>query len=341
MSSIAKSLAIIVIPIWGMIADYFSATKRVLQIAVFCVLLTHLAYLTTDLFWPLFFIYIIHTLCEGPIASLNDSLLLGNLGKQASNYGKYRAMGSLSYLLFVTPFGFIIEKTSTRTLFYFTSFFLFLSFLNTMKLPEAKQGGRVSRFADFKVLVRNKELLHFLIFTFFTQLTLMGHFTYFPILFKSIGGGETLYGVASFIGAASELLIFQKSDLIFKRFKLKTIFLVSSLAFTLRWFLVATFQVPGILLLSQLLHSLTYGLFYVTAVNYIASIVKEEFRATGQNLYASTISISSVISSLIGGFIFDNLGSRTLYLLGSIIALTAGLLYYYKMTAREKASLAV
>ncbi|MGB4005938.1 MAG: MFS transporter, partial [Halanaerobiales bacterium] len=192
-------------------------------------------------------------------------------------------------------------------------------------------------FADFKVLIHNKELLHFLIFTFFTQLTLMGHFTYFPILFKEIGGGETLYGVASFIGAASELLIFQKSDLIFKKFKLKTIFLVSTMAFSLRWFLVATFQVPSILLLSQLLHSLTYGLFYVTAVNYIAHIVKEEFRATGQNLYASTISISSVISSLLGGFIFDNLGSRTLYLLGCTITLVTGLIYYYRMTTREKA----
>lgn len=337
MNSIAKSLAIITIPVWGMLADYYSATKRVLQIALFGVLLAQLAFLTTELFWLVFFIYIFHALCEGPIASLNDSLLISNLGERASEYGKYRALGSLSYLLFVTPFGFIIERTSTRTLFFITGFALLIAVLNTTKLPEARKNVRVSRFADFKVLIHNKELLHFLIFTFFTQLTLMGHFTYFPILFKEIGGGETLYGVASFLGAASELLIFQKSDLIFKRFKQKTIFLVSSLAFSLRWFLVATFQVPHILLLSQLLHSLTYGLFYVTAVNYISRIVSEEFRATGQNLYASTISISSVISSLLGGFIFDNLGSRTLYLLGCTITLVTGLIYYYRMTTREKA----
>lgn len=341
MSSIAKSLAIIVIPFWGILADYFSANKKVLQIAIFGVFLSQLAFLSTKLFWPVLFIYIIHSLFDGSIVPLNDSLLLSNLKKKANNYGKYRVWGSVGYLLFVTPFGYILERTDTKYLFLITASILFITLINTVKLPEAKKEIKVSRLADFKLLMRNKELLHFLIFTFFIQITLMGHFTYFPILFIEKGGGETLYGVAMLIGAASELIIFQKSDFFFKTFKLKTIFLVSSLAFTMRWFLVATFQIPEVLLLTQLFHSLTYGLFYVTAVNFVSRIVKEEFRATGQNLYASTISISSVISSLIGGIIYDNLGASALYLLGTMITLLAGLVYYYALTRKERTSLTV
>lgn len=336
MNSTAKGLAIIVIPFWGILADYFSANKKVLQIAIFGAFLTQLGFLSTKLFWPILFIYIIHILFEGSIVPLSDSLLLSNLGKDADNYGKYRVWGSLGYLFFVTPFGYIIERTDIRYLFLITSSILLITLFNAIKLPEAKKKVQVNRFADFKLLMRNKELLHFLIFTFFIQLTLMGHFTYFPILFIEKGGGETLYGVAMLIGAASELIIFQKSDFFFKTFKLKTIFLISSLAFTIRWFLVAAFQIPEIFLLSQLFHSLTYGLFYVTAVNYVSRIVKDEFLATGQNLYASTISISSVFSSLLGGLIYDKLGSVSLYLLGCGITLTAGLVYYYKMTRKKK-----
>ena len=66
MGSIAKSLAIIVIPIWEWLQTIFSYQKGFADCS-FCVLLTHLAYLTTDLFWPVFFIYILHVLCEAPL----------------------------------------------------------------------------------------------------------------------------------------------------------------------------------------------------------------------------------------------------------------------------------
>lgn len=55
----------------------------------------------------------------------------------------------------------------------------------------------------------------------------------------------------------------------------------------------------------------------------------EKFRSTGQNLYASIISISTVVSSLAGGMIYDGAGGAAMFAAGSVISFAAGLSYFY------------
>lgn len=336
MNAFAKALAIFFLPFWGIAADYFNATKKVLQIALIGMIIFLLSFLISETYFIVFVIYIFFIIFESPVVSLSDSLLLSTLKKKSSNYGKYRAFGSLSYMLFVTPFGYIFEKTGSRNLFIISAVILFLTLIILFKLPEVQRDVSISRSADFKILLHNKELLRFLVFVFFIQAPLMANFTYFPIFFKSHGGGETLYGFAMLLAAASELLIFQNSNIFFERFRIKNVLLFSAMAFGIRWFLIASFPTPVVLLLTQLLHSITYALFHTTAVSYISRITGEKFRATGQNLYAVTISFSAVFSSLVGGIIYGQLGGSTLFLIGSIISIAAGLVYYYKNSTNEK-----
>ncbi|MFP4662556.1 MAG: MFS transporter [Halanaerobiales bacterium] len=331
MTSVSRAIIIFILPVWGVLADYFGANKKVLHIALFGTIVFLLSFLSTEVFLIVFILYLFYMVFQGPIVSLTDALLLNHLKEKANIYGKYRVWGSIGYMLAVTPFGYIIENTQARYMFIIATTVLLLAFLNVFKLPEAERSIKVTTLSDFKLLLKNKELFYFLLFTFFIEAPLMANFAFFPILFKNQGGGETLFGVAMLLAAGSELIIFHKSDVFFERFKLKKIFLISSIAFAIRWFLIAAFPIPVVLLSTQLLHSLTFALFHVTAVNYISRIVGEEFRATGQNLYASTISISTVFSTFLGGMIYDNFGSSTLYMLGSIIALLAGLIYFYKL----------
>ena len=145
------------------------------------------------------------------------------------------------------------------------------------------------------------------------------------------------------IASGSELLIFQKSEKFFEYLSVKKIFLLNTVLFSLRWILIAFFPDPKIMMISQLLHGITFGLFHVTTVNYISKIVGDSFEATGQNLYASTISIATVASSLTGGMVYDYLGGSNLFLLGSIISLLAGIGCYFNIfispSAQQKQSI--
>lgn len=331
MNSVSRTLAILVLPLWGMMADYFGANKKVLLISLGGTLIFMLSFLLTTEYIFIFIIFIFYTLFRSPSASLSDSLLLNHLDKKSNEYGKFRVWGSLGYMITVTPFGYIIEQTQARILFFLGAIILLIILLNAFQLPKSNETFEVATISDFKYLFQNKKLFIFLILVFLLQSPLRANYTYFPIFFKDVGGGETLLGVAMVLSSGSELYFFQKSEKFLTRFSAKNIFTVIAVVFTLRWLLIALIPIPVILLLSQLLHGVTFGLLHVTTVYYITKIIGDSLKATGQNLYASTISISIVLSSLLGGIIYDQLGGANMYLVGSIISLLAGIGCYYNL----------
>jgi len=328
-TSVAKALAITALPVWGMMSDYFEANKKILFFTTAGTLVFALSFLLTESYIIIFLLYSFFMIFSSSNVPLSDSLLLNHLGDRAEEYGQFRVWGSLGYMLAIMPFGWIIENTQSETTFILAAAGLFLSLFLVYKLPKSNRTIKITSLNSFKLLFKNKDLLYFLVFTFFIQAPLTANFVYFPIYFKSIGGGETLLGLGMFIAAGSELIIFQKADIFLKKFKLKKVLLLSALAFGLRWFLIAIWSSPVLILLTQLFHGLTFALFHVTAVGYISKLVGEKFRSTGQNLYASIISISTVVSSLLGGIIYDGAGGSAMYAVGSAVSFAAGISYFY------------
>ncbi|WP_133530544.1 MFS transporter [Halanaerobium saccharolyticum] len=329
MTAVAKALAITALPVWGMMSDYFEANKKILIFTILGTLTFSLSFLLTKSFFIIFILYSFFMIFSSSVVPLSDSLLLNHLDEKAEQYGQFRVWGSIGYMAGIIPFGWIIEQTQSEATFILAASGLFLSLFFAYKLPKSKRTIKVASLGSFKLLFKNKDLLYFLVFTFLIQAPLTANFVYFPIYFKSIGGGESLLGIGMFIAAGSELIIFQKADIFLKKFKLKKVLLLSAVAFGIRWFLISIWTSPVLLLLTQLFHGLTYALFHVTAVSYISKLVGEKFRSTGQNLYASIISISTVASSLLGGMIYDGTGGAAMYALGSAISLIAGFSYFY------------
>lgn len=59
----------------------------------------------------------------------------------------------------------------------------------------------------------------------------------------------------------------------------------------------------------QLLHSLTFGVFLITANRYLSQIIPDEYRSSGQAIFAvAWSSIAGLISGTIGGWIYDAAG---------------------------------
>ena len=335
MVATARAISILILPIWGMAADYFGATRQILKIVVAGTVISLLVFPQTEVYWIIFIIYIFFIIFEAPIVSLSDALVLNHLKDNSDQYGRFRSWGSIGYMLAVTPVGFMIEKTAARNIFFLGAFVMLIALINVFKLPKGGRSVKIAKITDFKLILENQKLFKFLLFTFFIQLPLIANFTYYPIFFKSRGGGETLLGIALLLGAGSELIVFQKSTFFFKKFDLKFILLISAISFSIRWGLIGFFPVIPVLLLTQLFHSLSFALFHVTAVRHISNLVGIDFQATGQNLYASTIALSTVAGSLLGGIIYDILGGASLYLIGSFISITAGIIYFYHLKQKE------
>ena len=347
-NSVARGVALFILPIWGMASDNFKANKRVLQFAVFGTMAFSLMFLTTSNFMIIIILMVFLSSFMNPIRPLYDSLLFSNLGEEGQNkYGRYRLWGSIGYTIIVPVLGYFLEGTNVSNTFYVMAGLLFLTLLISTRLPKNKvqkastdqeqeenEGGR---FANIGKLFENKLFVAFLIYVFFMQITMNGNLTYFPLYVLEYGGKEGLFGLTKMVGSISEILILIFSDKILDRFKIKHIFGVSSSAFVIRWLLLGFFPMRSIFLGSQILHSLSFGLFYVTCVNFINKVTKDDVKSTAQNVFTSVyIGLGSIVGNMVGGVIFDRLGGDIMYLTWAALAFTAGLGYYVFLTQTEK-----
>jgi PPP family 3-phenylpropionic acid transporter len=336
-NSIPRVFALLLLPIWGFLTDYFQENKKVLAITITGSFLTVIAFPFAASMKLLMVLMFSYTLFQNPIIPLSDSLLLDHLGDRAYLYGKYRLWGSAGYMTFVSLIGLFLEKTEPANLFYIYAVVLLLTLILLKFLPQGERKIKVIATSDFKKIFQKKSLLFFLCFVFILQSSMNANYGYFPLYIVDHGGGEFLLGIALTIASASELAAFFFSDKIINSNKFSRLTLLISFAFTCRWLLLAFFPHRIIILLAQALHSLTFGLFFAVGVNYVNKISGEKFRATGQNIYAAVFTgMSAIFGNLIGGKLYQMLGGERMYFLLAIATILTGLIYSFYLSLEER-----
>ena len=339
-NAIPRIFALLLMPIWGFLTDYFHENKKVLFITLLGTLITIIIFPVTKTFKLLMVLMFFYTLFQNPIIPLSDSLLLDYLGDDSNLYGKYRLWGSTGYMLSVSVLGYFLEATSSTNLFYVYAVILILSMFLMYFLPKSEREIEVLNPGDFKNIFKKKRLLYFLLFVFILQTTMNANYGYFPLYIIDHGGGEFLIGIALTISSGSEILAFFFSDKIIKSNNFSKIISVISIAFIIRWLMLSFFPYSPSILFSQLLHSVTFGLFFAVGVDYVNEISGEKFRATGQNIYsAAFMGLSAISGSLLGGKIYQLFGGETMYFLLALITGAAGIIYIiYLLNIERKIS---
>jgi PPP family 3-phenylpropionic acid transporter len=94
--------------------------------------------------------------------------------------------------------------------------------------------------------------------------------------------------------------------------------------YTIRLLFMSVSHTPAAVVLIQTMHSVTFGIFYVTAVRYITRLVPDDFRATGMALFTIVwSSASGLLSGTLGGLLLELTGRQTFYLTAMSFALAA------------------
>lgn len=69
---------------------------------------------------------------------------------------------------------------------------------------------------------------------------------------------------------------------------------------------------------------MSFGIFLFTVIRYIQRLVPDQFRASGQALFAVTWSgLAGLLSGLVGGWVFNTWGPHTVYSVSSVLAFIA------------------
>jgi MFS transporter, PPP family, 3-phenylpropionic acid transporter len=118
-----------------------------------------------------------------------------------------------------------------------------------------------------------------------------------------------LWGNAFMLSVAAELAAFFLLRRLKLRFGLAPLLTVTFAVTALRWALMAVVATPAALVLLQLAHFLTFGIFWGSALAWLGECVPPRLRATGQTLFtAVTYGIGNGGGMVATGAIYDASG---------------------------------
>lgn len=307
--NIVPVMFFLVQPLAGMVTDKVGYKKSLL-VSTISAAIFFIAYNLHGGFWYLSFITIFMALFYNSVQPVLDSIAL-RLEKSNPNfsYGSLRIAGAAGWSLMGVVNGYLIDGISMNVIFVLSAISMLFAFLFTLLLKDADSVKAEKTVISVRVLLsilRNKRLLFILIAIFFVSVGATAIWNFYSIYMKENGADATLVGYGLSFQGLCELPLFYFSAVIIRRIGLRTTMLLTVFTTAVRLLLYSVVKNPHWAIAIEVLHGISWSLFWVACVEVVNKWVDEDRRATGQSLlYASYFGIGAIVGNFWTGYLQD------------------------------------
>ncbi|WP_235263485.1 MFS transporter [Nitrincola sp. A-D6] len=147
-------------------------------------------------------------------------------------------------------------------------------------------------------------------------------------MLQDLGYSRGRIGQLWAVGVVAEVLLFMLMPLLFRRFTLRRIMLLSLLLCSIRWLLIAIYpDRPALLLLAQLLHAASFGSLHAVGIALVYHYFSHATHGRGQALFASAgFGAGGAAGAMLSGLFWDVWGGQGTFLAAALISMLAMLL---------------
>ncbi|WP_166242381.1 MFS transporter [Paenibacillus turpanensis] len=311
--------------LWGYVSDRFQTIVKILWIILIGQLVTIFFVGRLESFAAVAIVMAFFYFFQTPMITLQDSLTLNSLGGQQGRYASFRVWGSIGFAVTAVVVGYILKSMHSDAILWTVMIAAALTLAVTFGLQDRK-GGSVSKlsFAGIWKVIGSPTFLLFLFFLFLMSVAHRANDNFLSLYLQSMGAEESVIGWAMMMSAVSEIPVFFLMARYGHRFKELPLLAFAALVYAVRFALYSIADTAIAIVFLQLMHSFSFGIFLVTAIRYIQNVIPDEYRATGQAVFAVTwLGLAGLASGSIGGVIFDQFGGQATYLFAAISALIA------------------
>jgi len=326
---IVPFMMLLVQPFYGMFADRWGYKKTLLSSSLLAAV-SYIFYLVHGGFLFLFIVTIFMALFYNTIQPVLDSLSLQLVQNDPSfSYGTLRIAGAAGWAFTGIVTGYFIEHINTSVIFVISAVSMLLTFLFAFSLkPDNKKIKKEEQaYKDLKKVITNPVLIALLVCVLLVSAGATTIWNFYSIYMKENGASASLVGYGISFQGLCELPLFYFSARIIKRFGIKTTLLITVFATTLRLLLYSVVKNPQAAIAIEMLHGISWSLFWVVCVEYVNMLVLEEWRATGQSLlYAAYYGAGAIAGNLWTGFLYNaHMRIAEIFLLNAGIVAAVGL----------------
>lgn len=326
-------IAIFSQPLWGMISDRTKTIKKVMLLLLGCsTIVGYLLYASSSFIVLLLFTMLMYFFLM-PLDPLTESLNFQTAEANGVSYGSIRTFGAVGYAVMSLAVGYTTQFFGINSLAFLFAGIGIISILICLPLPDAPVTGKPISLKTLRNFLSNKETIWFMLLIFIVAVPQRINDTFLGVYIRKLGGTPDMVGLAWFLAAGSEILVFALSFWWLRKGKELAITSFAAVFYFIRFFLSAWVTDPHILVYLQLLQTFTFPIFYSAAIQYLYRIVPEEWRATGQTVLAILFfGVSGIVASYLGGWFYESFGGKQLYLWISGMSF-AGLLFSFVLNA--------
>lgn len=163
--------------------------------------------------------------------------------------------------------------------------------LNASPLPAGATPASASplRLRDSLALLRDPAIVVLFALCFIHWASCAPYHLLFGVLVRDHGLSSSVTGAGLALGVLAEVAALWAFPALLRRFDLPALLGIACAGTALRWWLVSRAQGAAALILLQLFHASTFGLWWACAVEAMGRIVPVGLRATGQALFSALV----------------------------------------------------
>jgi len=344
--SIPPAMMFLVQPFYGMAADRIGY-RRVLLWSSLLASITYAFYLLDGGFVYLLVVTLFMALFYNTLQPVLDSLSLRLSEKDPSfSYGTLRVAGAAGWAFTGIVVGHYIDAINTTVIFIFSSASMFLTFLFSFFLPnDSRVMSSVAPLNKVREVFYNPKLIFLLLAVVLVSAGATTIWNFYSLYMKENGASASLVGYGLSFQGLCELPMFYFSAIIIRRLGIKTTLVVTIMTTALRLWLYSVINEPKLAIAIELLHGISWSLFWVVCVECVNGLVDEDWRATGQSLlYAAYFGAGAIAGNFWTGYLYDEqFRISEIFLLnaGMVAAVTIAVGLYFRNKKLDIHSLSV
>lgn len=257
------------------------------------------------------------------------------------NFGLARGMGSVSYAVGAVGLSGLTDFATPSSLAaaFALAGAVLLVVLATMppcetskcegtEAPRAREAHRDDAGGAMREILQQRALVLVLVAFMVAFIACNCLSVYLIDIVTNLGGNTSMYGIATFCMAASELPAMAFVPRLRRRFSTGTLFMVVGVAYLLRNMIVVFATGVPMVFVGLLFQSMSYGMLTPLLTYYIAEVCSPRSEMLGQTLLSVvTTGIGSMVGTVCGGVLQDAFGLQAMLLFVAVNTVVAAAVF--------------
>lgn len=308
--------------IWGWIADRTGHRMTIVRSGAFAAVLTFAGVFWVTSYWPLALVMMAFSFFWNAVLPQFEATTFSYLGRRTRGYSRIRLWGSIGFILSAWLAGWGIEQFGVGMLPTFVLILFAGIWLSSLIVPEQATSFLPLDHEPLLNVLKRSHVAGLLLVCFLMQASHGPYYVFFAPYMHSHGYSISFVGGLIALGVIAEVVVFLTMHRWNPRIKLRTLLVISLLLAAVRWLLLALFpQYIALVVIAQLLHAATFGVYHVAAIQLIHLFFTGRHQGKGQALYSSvSFGAGGAIGSLYAGYIWDNVSGAAMFLVAAVLA---------------------